>query len=87
MELTVANDFQNNFDQATNNSFISHLADTLSGRNIYAKAKNENNSAYSKKIMLNSSKVLKKFGTLSCIIRPYEHYDSVVLFQYFYGEY
>ena len=31
MELTVANDFQNNFDQATINSFVSHPADTLSG--------------------------------------------------------
>ena len=31
MELTVANDFQNNFDRATINSFVSHLADTLSG--------------------------------------------------------
>ena len=31
MKLTVANDFQNNFDQATINSFVSHFADTLSG--------------------------------------------------------
>ena len=31
MELTVAYDFQNNFDQATINSFVSNLADTLSG--------------------------------------------------------
>ena len=31
MELTVANDVQNNLDQATINSFVSHLADTLSG--------------------------------------------------------
>ena len=31
MELTVANDFQNNFDQATINSFVNHLDDTLSG--------------------------------------------------------
>ena len=37
-----------------------------------------------KKIPLKSSKVLKNFGTLPCIIRPYEHYDSVVFNQYFY---
>ena len=31
MELIIAHDFQNNFDQATINSFASHFADTLSG--------------------------------------------------------
>ena len=31
MEVTVANDFQNNLNQATINSFLRHLADTLSG--------------------------------------------------------
>ena len=31
MELTVANDFQNNLNQVTINSILSHLADTLSG--------------------------------------------------------
>ena len=31
MKLTVANDFQNNLDQITINSILSHLADTLNG--------------------------------------------------------
>ena len=31
LNLNGTNDFQNNFDQATVNSFLSHLADTLSG--------------------------------------------------------
>ena len=38
MELTVANDFQNNY-QATINSFVSHLADTLSGTEYLLKGK------------------------------------------------
>ena len=49
MELTVANDFQNNLDQATINNFASHLADTLNGTEYLLKARNENNTAYSKK--------------------------------------
>ena len=49
MELTVANDFQNNLDQASINSFVSHLADTLSGTEYLLKARNENNTAYSEK--------------------------------------
>ena len=36
MELTVDNDFQNNLDQETINSFVSHLA----------KARNENNTSH-----------------------------------------
>ena len=39
MELTVANDFQNNLDQATINSFVSHLPDTLSGTEYLLKGK------------------------------------------------
>ena len=60
MELTVANDFQNNLDWATVNSFVSHLADTLS-RTEYlpAKARNENNTAYSKKFHQNAQRFLK----------------------------
>ena len=38
MELTVANDFQN-LDQATINSFVIHLADTLSGTEYLLKGK------------------------------------------------
>ena len=39
MELTVANDFQNNLDQTTINSFVSHLADILSGTEYLLKGK------------------------------------------------
>ena len=39
MELTVANDFQNNLDQETINSFVSHLADTLRGTECLLKGK------------------------------------------------
>ena len=41
MELTVTNDdrFQNNFDQLTINSTLSHLADTLSGKEYLLKGK------------------------------------------------
>ena len=63
MELTVANDFQNNLDQATINNFMSHLADTLSGTEYLLKARNKNNTAYSE-----SSKVFNMFGTLSCVM-------------------
>ena len=43
MELTIANDFQNNLDHSTINSFVSHLADTMTWleQNIYSKARNE----------------------------------------------
>ena len=47
MELTVANDFQNNLDQASINSLVSHLADT------------ENNTAYSKKSHQKAQRFLK----------------------------
>ena len=39
LNLTVANDFQNNLDRATINMFISHLADTLSGTKYLLKGK------------------------------------------------
>ena len=69
MKLTVANDFQNNLDQATINSIVSHLADTLSGIEYLLKGKKgKNNTAYSRKIQSKSSKALKMFGTLSCIM-------------------
>ena len=41
MDLTVANDFQNNLDQATINSFVSHLTDTLSGTQYLLKGKKQ----------------------------------------------
>ena len=87
MELTVADDFQNNLYQATINSFVSHLADTLSGTEYLTQRQETKIIQLIKKIPLKSSKVLKKFGTLFCIIRPYEHYDSVVFNQYFYEWY
>ena len=39
---TVADDFQNNFDQATINSFVNHLADTFSGTEYLLKGKKGN---------------------------------------------
>ena len=41
MEFTVANDFQNNLDQATINSFVRHLADALSGTEYLLKGKKQ----------------------------------------------
>ena len=41
MELTVANDFQNNLNLATINSFVSHLADTLSVTEYLLKGKKQ----------------------------------------------
>ena len=41
MELTAANDFQNNLDQATINSFVTHLADTLNGIEYLLKGKKQ----------------------------------------------
>ena len=68
MELTAANYFQNNLDQATINSILSHLADTQSGIEICLKARKENNyTAHSGKIPSKSSKVLEKFGALSAL--------------------
>ena len=41
MELTVADDnrFQNDLDQVTINNILSHLADTLSGKEYLLKGK------------------------------------------------
>ena len=41
MELIVTHDFQNNLDQATINSFVSHLADTPSGTEYLLKGKEQ----------------------------------------------
>ena len=57
MELT-ADDFQNNLDQATINSFVSHLIHWVE-QNTYSKARNENNTAYLKKIHQKTQKFLK----------------------------
>ena len=64
MKLTVANDFQNNLDHITTNSILSHLTGTLNG----TETRKENNTAYPGRIPSKSSKVLKKFGTLLCIM-------------------
>ena len=41
MELTVANDFQNNLNQATVISSVSHLADTLCGTEFLSTQRQE----------------------------------------------
>ena len=75
MELTVTNNFQNNLDQATINSILSHLADTQSGKEICLKTRKENNhTAYSGKIPLTSSKSLEP-----CLHNDYHEHTNIVM--------
>ena len=68
MELTVADDFQNNLDHATIDSFVTHLVEYTEWNRISTQRQEMKIIQLIKKIPLKSSKVLKKYGTLSCIV-------------------